>query len=113
MGRDLLQSLVKAVTTLRRERRVTSCSVHPRRTAGTVPAAAASATCSNPPLSGGSLVPGQRSLGFSLAAAGPRSRRGPASPSLAVQPPAQGQAQLRAVSAGDARIHLPVETGDV
>lgn len=71
MGRDLLQSLVKAVTTLRRERRVTSCSVHPRRTAGTAPAAAPSATCSNPPLSGGSLVPGQRSLGFSLVAAGP------------------------------------------
>lgn len=51
MGRDLLQSLIKAMTMPRqecRERRVTSCLVHPRRTTGTVPAAAASATCSNP-----------------------------------------------------------------
>lgn len=42
MGRDLLQSHTKAMTKLRQEGRVTSCSVHPRCTTGTVPAAAAS-----------------------------------------------------------------------
>lgn len=42
MGRDLLQSHTKAMTKLRQEGRVTSCSVHPRCTMGTVPAAAAS-----------------------------------------------------------------------
>lgn len=88
MGRDLLQSHIKAMTKPRPERRVTSCSVHPRCATGTVPAAAASTTCSSPCLSGGSFVPVQHSLGFSSAAAGPRSRRGQASLSLAVQPPA-------------------------
>lgn len=42
MGRDLLQSHTEAMTKLRQEGRVTSCSVHPRCTMGTVPAAAAS-----------------------------------------------------------------------
>lgn len=50
MGRDLLQSHTKAVTKLRQEGRVTSCSVHPRCATGTVPAAAAPATCSSPSL---------------------------------------------------------------
>lgn len=49
MGRDLLQSHTEAVTKLRQEGRVTSCSVHPRRTTGTVPAPAASNYLQLPP----------------------------------------------------------------
>lgn len=94
MGRDLLQSHTKAMTKLRQEGRVTSCPVRPRCAMGTVPAAAASTTCSSPCVLGGSLVPFQHSLGFSSVAAGPRSRRARAPPRLGVQRLLQHQAQL-------------------
>lgn len=113
MGRDLLQSHTEAMTKLRQEGRVTSCSVHPRCATGTVPAAAACATCSSPCLWGGNLAPVQHSLGFSSVAARPRSRRARASPWLAEQPPAPTAGSAQEVSAGDAQIYLPAETGDI
>lgn len=94
MGRDLLQSHTEAMTKLRQEGRVTSCSVRPRCATGTVPAAAAPSTCSSPCLLGGSLVPVQHPLGSSSGAAGQRSRRARASPSLAGWPLLQLQALL-------------------